>query len=201
MSTVCLESDSQKWTDESQLWVQALHLIGQFAMPDATWHLDNSLHSAANFWFRTTHEILILLTFVLLAYKCSDRDDSLVVTSAQQTWSSPPPLLGAKEFDSGEDVKSTGFLTVSFGFTGAAHAAAGIRLLPLPRLPFLPDEGAGNRRSHGQFCGTPEERTPVWWEIEWKIEQWTNTNPLKIQKTVILEARVQATEGLNNSLR
>lgn len=81
--------------------------------------------------------------------------------SAQQTWSSPSPLLGAKEFDSGENVKSTGFFTVSFGFTGAAHAAAGIGLLPLPRLPFLSDEGAGNRCGHGQFCGTPEKRTPV----------------------------------------
>lgn len=94
------------------------------------------------------------MPFVHLKYKYSDCDGSLMVTSAQQTWSSPPPLLGAKEFDSGEDVQSTGFLTVSFGFTGAAHAAAGIGLLPLPRLPFLPDEGAGNRRSHGQFCGT-----------------------------------------------
>lgn len=141
------------------------------------------------------------MAFVLLKFKCNERDDSLVVINAQQTWSSPPPLLGAKEFDSGEDVKSTGFLTVSFGFTGAAHAAAGIRLLPLPRLPFLPDEGAGNRRSHGQFCGTPEKRTPVWWEIKLKIEQWTNTNPSKFRKTVILEARVQATGGLNYSLR
>lgn len=118
----------------------------------------------------------------LLIHRCNDRDDSLVVISAQQTWSPPPPLLGAKEFDSGEYVKSTGFLTVSFGFTGAAHAAAGIRLLPLPRLPFLPDEGAGNRRSHGQFCGTPEKGTPVRWEIKIKIEQQTNANPLKVQK-------------------
>lgn len=170
-------------------------------MPDVTGHLDNFLHSATNFWFRAINGILILMAFVLLKFKCNDRGDSLVVINAQQTWSSPPPLLGAKEFDSGEDVKSTGFLTVSFGFTGAAHAAAGIRLLPLPRLPFLPDEGAGNRRSHGQFCGTPEKRTPVWWEIKLKIEQWTNTNPSKFQKTVILEARVQATGGLNYSMR
>lgn len=120
------------------------------------------------------------MAFALLKFKCNDRDDSLVVINAQQTWSSPPPLLGAKEFDSGEDVKSTGFLTVSFGFTGAAHAAAGIRLLPLPRLPFLPDEGAGNRRSHGQFCGTPEKRTPVWWEIKLKNRAVDKHKPFQI---------------------
>lgn len=77
---------------------------------------------------------------------------------AQQTWSSPSPLLRTKEFDPGENVQSTGFFTASFGFTGAANAAAGIRLLPLPRLPFLSYEGAGNRCSHGQF-GSALEKT------------------------------------------
>lgn len=71
--------------------------------------------------------------------------------SAQQTWSPPSPLLGAKEFDPGEDVQSIGFFTAPLGFTGAANAAAGIRLLPLPRLSFLPYEGAGDRCSHGQL--------------------------------------------------
>lgn len=85
----------------------------------------------------------------------NDEDDADV--SAQQTWSSPSPLLGAKEFDPRENVKPTGFFTASFGFTGAANAAAGISLLPLPRLPFLPNEGAGNRCSHGQFGSTLEE--------------------------------------------
>lgn len=70
---------------------------------------------------------------------------------AQQTWSSPSPLLRTKEFNPRENVQSTGFFTASFSFTGAANAAAGIRLLPLPRLPFLSYEGAGNRCSHGQF--------------------------------------------------
>lgn len=75
----------------------------------------------------------------------------------QQTWTSSPSLFGAKEFDSGENVEPAGFFTVSFGFTGAANAAAGIILLPLPRLPLLPDEGAGDRCSHGQFGSTQSE--------------------------------------------
>lgn len=80
----------------------------------------------------------------------------------QPTWSPPFPLLGAKEFDSREDVESTGFVTASFGFTGAADAPAGIGLLPLPRLPFLSDEGTGDRCSHGQFGSDPGGETSRW---------------------------------------
>lgn len=78
----------------------------------------------------------------------------------QQTWSSPSPFLGTKEFDSWKNVQSTWFFTASFGFTGAANAAAGIRLLPLPRLPFLPYEGAGNRCRHSQFGSSLGEKLP-----------------------------------------
>lgn len=92
--------------------------------------------------------------------RINDQDsdkDSKPDEITQQTWPSPSPLLGAKEFDPRENVQSTGFFTASFGFTRAAYAAAGIRLLPLPRLPFLPDEGAGNRCCHGQFGSALEQ--------------------------------------------
>lgn len=91
----------------------------------------------------------------------------------QQTWSSPSPLLWAKEFDSWEDVQSAGLLTIPFGLAGAADAAAGIGLLPLPRLPLLPYEGAGNSRRHSQFGSAFGEDGKI------SKEAWMQSNALR----------------------
>lgn len=74
-----------------------------------------------------------------------------------QTWTPPPALFGAEKLDSGEDTESTGFLACSFGFIRTAHAAAGVWFLTLPGLPLLPNKGAGDRRSHGQFDGATDK--------------------------------------------
>lgn len=83
--------------------------------------------------------------------------DGLMKVYPNQTWSPPSPLLGAEEFDPREHRQPTGFVLALLCLIRAANAAAGIRFLPLPRLPFLPNKGAGYRCSHGQFDGFPEE--------------------------------------------
>lgn len=70
--------------------------------------------------------------------------------SSMSTWSSPPALLRPEELDPGEDAEAAGFLACAFGFVRAAGAAAGVGLLALPRLPFLPNQGAGDGRRHSQ---------------------------------------------------
>lgn len=68
------------------------------------------------------------------------------------TWSSPPALLRTEELDPGKDAETARFLACTFGLVRAAGAAAGVGLLTLPCLPFLPNQGAGDRRRHSQ-CG------------------------------------------------
>lgn len=73
-----------------------------------------------------------------------------------QTWRSPslPFLPRSKQFDPREDVQLAGLLVGSFAVARAAAAAAGVRLLPLPRLPLLADQGAGDSRCPGHApCG------------------------------------------------
>lgn len=71
---------------------------------------------------------------------------------SESTWSSPPALLRTEELDPGEDAETARFLACTFGFVWAAGAAAGVGLLALPRLSFLPNQGAGDCRRHSQ-CG------------------------------------------------
>lgn len=78
----------------------------------------------------------------------------------QQTWSPPSPLLRPKEFHTGKDTESAGFLAAPLGLIRAANAAAGIGFLPLPRLPLLPNKGAGDRCGHCQFDGFLMEQLP-----------------------------------------
>lgn len=68
--------------------------------------------------------------------------DGLMKVYPNQTWSPPSPLLGAKEFDPREHRQPARFLAW-LRLVRAANAAAGIRFLPLPRLPFLTNKGAG----------------------------------------------------------
>lgn len=73
------------------------------------------------------------------------------LVSPPQTWRSPslPFLPRSKQFDPREDVQLAGLLVGSFAVARAAAAAAGVRLLPLPRLPLLADQGAGDSRCPG----------------------------------------------------
>lgn len=67
------------------------------------------------------------------------------------TWRPPslPFLPRSKQFDTREHVELAGLLVCAFAVARAAAAAAGICLLPLPRLPLLPDQGAGDGRCTG----------------------------------------------------
>lgn len=72
-------------------------------------------------------------------------------TPPPQTWRSLslPFLPRSKQFDTREDVQLAGLLIRSFAVARAAAAAAGVRLLPLPRLPLLTDQGTGDSRCPG----------------------------------------------------
>lgn len=68
-----------------------------------------------------------------------------------QTWRAPslPFLPRSKQFDTREHVQLAGLLICSLAVARAAAAAAGVRLLPLPCLPLLADQGAGDSRCPG----------------------------------------------------
>lgn len=68
-----------------------------------------------------------------------------------QTWRSPslPFLPRSKQFDTREHIKLARLLVCAFAVARAAAAAASVRLLPLPRLPLLADQGAGDSRCPG----------------------------------------------------
>lgn len=68
-----------------------------------------------------------------------------------QTWWSPslPFLPRSKQFDTREHVQLAWLLVCAFAVARAAAAAASVRLLPLPRLPLLADQGAGDSRCPG----------------------------------------------------
>lgn len=68
-----------------------------------------------------------------------------------QTWWSPslPFLPRSKQFDTREHVQLARFLICAFTVARAAAAAARVRLLPLPCLPLLADQGAGDSRCPG----------------------------------------------------
>lgn len=68
-----------------------------------------------------------------------------------QTWWSPslPFLPRSKQFNTGEHVQFARLLVCAFTVARAAAAAASVRLLSLPRLPLLADQGAGDSRCTG----------------------------------------------------
>lgn len=74
------------------------------------------------------------------------------------TWWPPslPFLPRSKQFDAREHVQLARLLVGAFAVARAAAAATCVRLLPLPRLPLLADQGAGDGRCPGHV--PPVER-------------------------------------------
>lgn len=68
-----------------------------------------------------------------------------------QTWRSPslPFLPRSKQFDAREHIQLARLLVCALAVARAAAAATCIRLLTLPCLPLLADQGAGNSRCAG----------------------------------------------------
>lgn len=74
------------------------------------------------------------------------------------TWWPPslPFLPRSKQLDAREHVQLARLLVGAFAVARAAAAATRVRLLPLPRLPLLADQGAGDGRCPGHV--PPVER-------------------------------------------
>lgn len=83
--------------------------------------------------------------------------------SPAHTWRPPslPFLPRSKQFDTREHVELAGLLVRAFAVARAAAASAGIRLLPLPCLSLLPDQGAGDGRCPGHAARTPDPNKPM----------------------------------------
>ena len=76
---------------------------------------------------------------------------SNVPSPSPQTWRSPslPFLPRSKQFDAREHIELARLVVGALAVARAAAAAARVRLLPLPRLPLLADQGAGDSRRAG----------------------------------------------------
>lgn len=105
-----------------------------------------------------------------------------------QTWwsLSLPFLPGSKQFDAREDVQLAGLVVCAFAVARAAAAAACVRLLALPCLPLLADQGAGDRRCPGHASTMKRNQTvrPGWRECSWTTRRerggkgsWGSTPP------------------------